>query len=55
MVDYRKDVYRHLGTHCGGELGKKTQRNGPYWLGLFPHPGLYAGCHSYPCADHRLQ
>jgi conjugal transfer mating pair stabilization protein TraG len=35
MVDYRKDVYRHLGTHCGGELGKKTQRNGPYWLGLF--------------------
>ncbi len=18
-------------------------------------PGLYAGCHSYPCADHRLQ
>ncbi len=37
MVDYRKDVYRHLGTHCGGELGK-TQRNGPYWLGLFPHP-----------------
>lgn len=48
MVDYRKDVYRHLGTHCGGELGKKTQRNGPYWLGLFPHPGLYAGCHSYP-------
>ncbi|EJK15665.1 conjugal transfer mating pair stabilization protein TraG, partial [Klebsiella pneumoniae subsp. pneumoniae KPNIH19] len=21
--DYRKDVYRHLGTHCGGELGKK--------------------------------
>ncbi len=23
MVDYRKDVYRHLGTHCGGELGKK--------------------------------
>lgn len=23
MVDHRKDVYRHLGTHCGGELGKK--------------------------------
>lgn len=39
MVDHRKDVYRHLGTHCGGELGKKTQRNGPDWLGLFAHPG----------------
>jgi conjugal transfer mating pair stabilization protein TraG len=48
MVDHRKDVYRHLGTHCGGELGKKTQRNGPDWLGLFAHPGLYAGCHSHP-------
>ncbi len=24
------------------------------WV-FFPHPGLYAGCHSYPCADHRLQ
>ena len=40
MVDYRKDVYRHLGTHCGGELGKKTQRNGPDWLGLFAHSML---------------
>lgn len=33
----------------------KTQRDGPFGLGLFPHHGLYAGCHSHPCADHRLQ
>ncbi len=35
MVDHRKDVYRHLGTHCGGNW-VKTQRDGPFGLGLFP-------------------
>jgi conjugal transfer mating pair stabilization protein TraG len=27
-------VYRLFGTDCGGELGEKTQRHGPYRLGV---------------------
>ncbi len=48
MVDYRKDVYRHLGTHCGEELGKKHNVMDLIGWSLFPHLVSMLVVHSHP-------